>query len=291
MRILVIGGTGFIGSHVSRQLAEAGHTVCVLHRGQTEAILPQEVQHLRDDSASDVPCGFPDRALRFAPDSVIHMIAMNEDDAHAAIETFRGHTGRLVAVSSGDVYLAYARFTGLEFGPVEVGPLREDSPLRTTLYPYRSKANAREDKLYNYDKILVERTVLGDGALPAAVVRLPKVYGRGRNADFASVHRYRHHPNWRWTHGYVENVAAAIGLAATHSKASNRIFHVGEDPTPTVGQRLVDLPFSDLPVDDADSFDFHQDVVYDTRFIREELGYSEIVPYCEGIRRTVQNLG
>jgi nucleoside-diphosphate-sugar epimerase len=219
------------------------------------------------------------------------MIAMNEDDAHAAIETFRGHTGRLVAVSSGDVYLAYARFTGLEPGPVEVGPLREDSPLRTTLYPYRSKANAREDKLYDYDKILVERTVLGDGALPATVVRLPKVYGSGRNADFTTVHRYRHHPNWRWTHGYVENVAAAIVLAATHFKASNRIFNVGEDQTPTVEQRLVDLPLSNLPVDETDSFDYRQDIVYDTRFIREELGYSEIVPYLEGIRRTVQSLG
>jgi nucleoside-diphosphate-sugar epimerase len=291
MRILVIGGTGFIGSHVSRQLAEAGHAVCVFHRGRTEAILPEEVQHLRDYASSGLPRGFPDEVLRFAADSVIHMIAMNEDDAHAAIETFRGHTGRLVAVSSGDVYLAYARFTGLEPGPVEVGPLREDSPLRTTLYPYRSKANAREDKLYDYDKILVERTVLGDGALPATVVRLPKVYGSGRNADFTTVHRYRHHPNWRWTHGYVENVAAAIVLAATHFKASNRIFNVGEDQTPTVEQRLVDLPLSNLPVDETDSFDYRQDIVYDTRFIREELGYSEIVPYLEGIRRTVQSLG
>jgi hypothetical protein len=42
---------------------------------------------------------------------------------------------------------------------------------------------------------------------------------------------------------------------------------------------IFDLPFSDLPVDDTDSFDFRQDIVYDTRFIREELGYSEIIPY------------
>lgn len=36
MRILVIGGTGFIGARVLRHLHVEGHEVMVFHRGQTE---------------------------------------------------------------------------------------------------------------------------------------------------------------------------------------------------------------------------------------------------------------
>jgi nucleoside-diphosphate-sugar epimerase len=42
MRILVIGGTGFIGPHLVRELSQMGHTVAVFHRGKTQAHLPAE---------------------------------------------------------------------------------------------------------------------------------------------------------------------------------------------------------------------------------------------------------
>lgn len=43
MRILVIGGTGFIGPWVVRHLLDAQNTVAVFHRGQTTAdIQPPE---------------------------------------------------------------------------------------------------------------------------------------------------------------------------------------------------------------------------------------------------------
>ncbi|MHB1938372.1 MAG: NAD-dependent epimerase/dehydratase family protein [Acidobacteriaceae bacterium] len=290
MRILVIGGTGFIGLHVVRQMVEAGHKILVFHRGQTEADLPQDVQHVRSHDTSTSIHHFPEQTLRFAPDVVVHMIAMGQEDARLAVQTFRGRTGRLVTLSSGDVYLAYGRFTRLELGPAEAMPLREGSPLRTALYPYREKASSHEDMLYKYEKILVEREVLSDASLPGTVLRLPKVYGPGGNADFATVHRYRSHPNWRWTHGYVENVAAAITLAATSPKAGGKIFHVGEETTPTVEERLADLPRSDVPIDESGAFDFQQDIVYDTHKIRNDLGYCEIVPYLEGIRKTIDSV-
>jgi nucleoside-diphosphate-sugar epimerase len=46
MRILIIGGTGFIGTHVVRHLAVMGHEIRVFHRGQTAAELPSGVYHL-----------------------------------------------------------------------------------------------------------------------------------------------------------------------------------------------------------------------------------------------------
>jgi nucleoside-diphosphate-sugar epimerase len=290
MRILIIGGTGFIGSHVARQLAEAGHTVLVFHRGRTETGFPQSVQHVRQPGGVASLRDFPKETLRFASDVVVQTIAMTQEDARCVVQTFRNSAGRIVALSSGDVYLAYGRFTQLEPGAAEPLPLREDSPLRTTLYPYRMKASSPADMLYNYEKILVEREVMGDADLPGIVLRLPKVYGPGSNADFATVHRYRHRPKWRWTHGFVENVAAAIALAAVHPLAVNKIFNVGEEITPTVEERLAVLPASNVPSDDSDSFDFWQDMVYDTQRIRKELGYREVVDYEVGIQRTIDSI-
>lgn len=283
MRVLIIGGTGFIGPYVARELCERGGEVTVYHRGEHEAALPASVKHIKSPQA-----GMP--VMEFAAgefDVVIHMIAMGEADARAAVQAFTGRAGRLVVPSSGDVYRAYGRFTGLEAGWLEKGLLTEDSPLREVLYPYRKQAKSPDELAHYYEKILVEREVMADPRLPAVVLRLPKVYGPGNNADLATVYGYRNHPEWRWTHGYVENVAQAIVLAAGHPAAAGRIYNVGEEQTPTVGERLQTLPPSNVPTAPESGFDFRQDIAYDSRRIRQELGYVERVGYEEGLRRTM----
>ncbi len=40
MKVLVIGGTGFIGPHLVGELARMGHAVSVFHRGLTHPDLP-----------------------------------------------------------------------------------------------------------------------------------------------------------------------------------------------------------------------------------------------------------
>jgi hypothetical protein len=110
------------------------------------------------------------------------MIAMGERDARTAVEAFRGRTDR-----------AYGRFIGIEPGPLETGLLCEESPLRSVLFPYRAKPL--------YEKIQVEKIALNAESPPAVLLPLPKVYGPGGNADLATVYRYRHRPNWRWTQG------------------------------------------------------------------------------------------
>jgi len=104
-------------------------------RGQAEADLPATVRHVHDPAATIPVEAFPKALFEPAPDVVIHMIAMGERDAHAATQAFRGRARRLVALSRGDVYLAYGRFTGLEPGPTVEDPLQESSPLRTVLTP------------------------------------------------------------------------------------------------------------------------------------------------------------
>lgn len=286
MRITMIGGTRFIGPHVARQLAARGHSITVYHRGLHNIASCEGVREVLSPEAAFPVMRFASELTRADPDVVIHMVPMGEADARAAVEAFSGRAGRTVAVGSGDVYRAYGVFTGIERGPLASGLLNEDAPLRTVLYPYRAKAKSPDDMEYSYEKILVERVLMSQSDLPATILRLPKVYGAGNNADLATVHAFADQSDWRWTHGYVENVAHAIMLAALDSRAAGRIYNVGEAHTPTVAERLAHLPPSDVPLSHDRSFNFAQDIAYDTSRIRAELGYDEPVGYDEGLRRT-----
>src|SRR5918911_3068208 len=138
MRILVIGGTGFIGPHVVRRLKEMGQDVTVFHRGETRAELPDGVREIRGDHR-DLP-SFAAEFRAAAPDAVLHMIAYTEDDARALVNVFKGVARRAVVLSSADVYGAYGRLLRLESGAPAAHPLAEDAPVRANLYPYRARA-------------------------------------------------------------------------------------------------------------------------------------------------------
>lgn len=73
------------------------------------------------------------------------------------METFAGIAGRVVAISSCDVYQAFGRVNRIESGPLEEGPLTEQSPLCETRYPFQVARVDRSD----YDKVLVEQVVMG----------------------------------------------------------------------------------------------------------------------------------
>jgi nucleoside-diphosphate-sugar epimerase len=79
MRVLVIGGTGFIGRHLTRRLIEAGHEVTVFHRGhrgQTNADLPAGVNHISGERRELQ--AFSSEFKRIKPDVALDMICYNE---------------------------------------------------------------------------------------------------------------------------------------------------------------------------------------------------------------------
>ena len=305
MRVLIVGGTNFIGPHVLGWLAEAGHEVVSFHRGRTEADLPPLVKHIRGDRRS--LGDFADEFRRFAPEVVLDMIPMNEVDARGLVAAFKGIARRTVAISSQDVYRAYDRVTRRGPGPPDRIPLSEDAPLREKLYPYE------REEVEDYEKILVERVVMGDPDLPGTVLRLPAVYGPGdyQHRLFEYLKRMDEGrpailigegmASWRWTHGYVENVALAIALAVTEEHAAGRVYNVGEaDPPPWAGWvreigraagwdgEVVAVPENVLPKHLDWGLDTAQQWVADTARIRRELGYREAVPREEALRKTVE---
>ncbi|WP_241123562.1 NAD-dependent epimerase/dehydratase family protein [Achromobacter xylosoxidans] len=277
MKALLIGGTRFIGAHVVRRLHDAGTHITAFHRGANSNPILPNIEHVLHPSAQYPITKFPAELLRNW-DVVIHMVAMGEADADVAVRAFAGRTGRLVLVSSCDVYQAYGRLMKTEPGPLHLVPLHEDSPLRSVLYPYRGMEVQLGAYAHDYDKILAERAVQSACGIDWSILRLPKVYGREDNADLSTVYGFAAVPDWRWTHCHVENVAAAIVEAAFHPKARNAVFNVGEEVTPTMGERLAMLPQrNDFAASAPPSFDYSQHLVLDTGKIRAELGYTDVV--------------
>jgi len=282
-----------------RGLIEGGHEVTIFHRGQTETDLPTTVHHVHGDFAGFAEHVEPLRAL--APEVVLDMVLFREQDAQR-LRSFKGVARRVVAISSGDVYRAFGRIWRTEPGPPDPVPLTEDSPLREQL----SSAGL------DYNKPAVERSLLADDELPATIIRAPATYGPGD-----AQHRLFHYikrmddgrpaivleeslAEWRWARSYVEDVAHAIVLAVTNKLAAGRIYNVAyptafseADWVREIGNVLgwrgdvVSAPMDKLPVSFRHEFDLRQQYSVDSTRIRRELGYTEQIPFPEGLRRTI----
>lgn len=288
MRVLFIGGTRSAGAAAARQLAAKGHEVAVFHRGEHEGDLPPSVQHFRSPSAAMPVREIPDQLRAFEPEVVVHMIAMGEEDTIACVSGFAGIARRLVVASSGDVYRAFGILWRKEEGPADPAPLTEDSPLRTNLFIHCQPDTPPDALQHYYEKILVERAAASDPRLPATILRFPKLYGPGDNDDLETVYAFREQPQWRWTHGHIENVGAAVALAVTNERASGRTYNVGEERTPTMGERLARLPPNRRVPATTLPLNFDQPIAYDTSLIRGELGFREVVDEAAAMLRLAE---
>lgn len=309
-RVLVIGGTRFIGLHTVGALLTAGCEVALFHRGDTEPDGLPHCRHLHGDRRELLShvAAFE----RFGPDVVLDMVPIARADAVDTVLAFNGVAGRVVAISSQDVYLAYDILRSREERPPVPQPMTEDAPLRERLYPYRDLFPS-DSRMYDYDKIPVEQTYLADPELPGTILRLPAVYGP---------HDYQHRPfpylrrmvdgrrwiildergaGWRWSRTFVDNAAQAITLTVLDDRASGRIYNVAEPLAPTEEEwvraiaaeygwsgEIVTLPTDQVPEHLRDEeLNFGQDLVADTTRIRRELDYRESVEPFEAMQRTV----
>lgn len=309
MKILIIGGTRFMGPHVVRSLASAGHEVAVFHRGETPAELPGNVTEILGDRNNLRDFAGPIRA--FAPEIVLDMMLLNELQAKELVKVTAGVARRLVVAGSCDVYLRYDLLRGVESGAPDSARVTEESELRRRLYPYRSEVADEKDLLYNYDKIPVERAVMSQERIEGTVLRLPVVYGPGdyRHRFYSYLRRMSDNrpailigasqAALKITRGYSENCAAAIALAVMNEKSAGRIYNVGElQPLPErewIGRlagitgwtgNIIELPEEDLPKHLHTDMQCRHHLDIDTSRLREELGFAEPVDSDEALRRT-----
>jgi nucleoside-diphosphate-sugar epimerase len=220
MRVLILGGTRFIGWHTASQLSRNGHDVTVFHRGSVPLRELSSVGEILGDRA-DLP-RFRNTFRNLRPDAVIDCIGYTAADGMNLIETFRGWLDRPVFLSSCDVYRAHAVLLRATTEPLETTPLHEGSALRSNAFPYRNVPDGSDDWRHDYDKIPIERLLLAEPAFQTTVLRLSAIYGprdyqrrvweylrkMDTGREFIVVSESM--SNWRWSRAYVENIASAV---------------------------------------------------------------------------------
>jgi len=116
VRILVMGGTRFVGRHVVEAALARGHEVTVFHRGRSGADLFPEATHVIGDRDTDLPvlAGLPDARW----DATVDVCAYVPRQVHELADALDGATDRYLLVSTTSVYDASRGFGHDEDAPL-----------------------------------------------------------------------------------------------------------------------------------------------------------------------------
>ncbi len=310
-KVFVIGGTGFIGAAVTKELLDADCEVAVMHRGRRA--LPDKEVHSYEADRKNLD-SLRQTLRDFQPSIIVDMAAYTAEDAWTLRQALNDKVRHLVVASSGDVYHAYEVFRKGE-GDLAQVPIKEDAQLRTRLYPYRGPLlpdSEENNFMCNYEKILVEQVLLHEKRLSTTILRLPAVYGENDRQHKLGVYLQpmrqgekeilldEQKANWRWTRGYVRNIAHGIALATLRDTGHDKIYNIGQ-LQPLTERELIEelaaltgwqgaialLPKEELPEMRREPFHFEQHLVLDTHRIREELDYEEPFEWEAGMQQTL----
>ncbi|MCH7699032.1 MAG: NAD-dependent epimerase/dehydratase family protein [Chloroflexi bacterium] len=300
MRVLVTGGAGFIGSHISRVLLEANHEVTVLDnlsRGRQD-LVPDGAAFVEADLADE---GATEQALR-GHDAVIHLasflevavsvekpVLFAENNIVNSVKLLeamrRADVGKIVFSSSATVYGVPKRL-----------PLREGDELGMQANPYGATKVAVETflgvyhTLYDFDCLVLryfnpygpnELCEPETHAVPNIVramleKRSIPVYWKGQQLrDYI----------------YVEDLARAH--IAPLDQSGYHVYNVGTE----VGTKVIDVIETvatilkqEPQIDDLGERPGDVDASYaSSEKLRTELGWEAQVDLEEGLRRTIEH--
>ena len=300
MRILVTGGAGFIGSHVTDRFVERGHEVAVLDdlsTGFREFVNPRARFFHVDltDAAAVDAC-----LAEFRPEVVDHHAAQIDvrqsvaQPRRDATINILGTLGLLESVQRHGVRkVIYASTGGALYGEARFLPATEDHPVNPEA-PYGASKHTVEHYLYIW-KLL--------HGLDYTVLRYPNVYGprqnphgeAGVNAIFIGLMLDDQRPRIFGTgeqlrdYLYVGDVVEANEIAL--SRGSGEMVNLGTGVGTSVNdifrelQRI--LAFPGEPIYEAPRPGEIQRIYLDAARAREVLGWTPRVSFREGLERTV----
>ncbi|HYW44392.1 MAG TPA: NAD-dependent epimerase/dehydratase family protein [Bryobacteraceae bacterium] len=301
MKVMIIGGTGFISGQIAEKAAAAGHEVVLFNRGLRNPHASYDVVNGDANKLS----AFKEELLALKPDVVVHSMALTEQHAKELVSVFEGTKTQLIALSSADCYEA---LRAVNRGEDRADfPIREDAELSSTKHYYKSMGGG------DYDKNLMTAVLMDafkEGKVSPTVFRLPMVYGPGDH-QYANRHGeiIRHIVDKQadlvmntadqsslFTYGYVENIAAAVVHSFGLPQTIGQIYNLGE-PDVRTKRRWADLYAENA----GHHFTYHilppeavgggfaeapQNFIMDTSKFRNDTGFTEPVSLDEAIKRT-----
>jgi nucleoside-diphosphate-sugar epimerase len=101
LRIVIIGGTGHVGTYLVPRLVQSGHEVLTISRGESKPYRNhpawKSVEHVRLDRTAEEAAGdFAERVRSLRPDVVIDMIGFELESARSLVEALRGHVSHFL---------------------------------------------------------------------------------------------------------------------------------------------------------------------------------------------------
>ncbi len=313
-RVLVTGGSGFIGSHICDRLIEMGHNVVCVDNLMTSRI--ENIEHLREnnrflfieadlrdiEAMNDAVRGCThichQAALGSVPRSVVDPVRTNEINLVGGLNLLvcsqKNNISRFVFASSSSVY-----GDDPQLPKVESRLGRPMSPYAVSKLSFEKYANVF-NQVHGTETIgLRYFNVFGprqspDGAYAAVIPKFlesiikgvsPEIYGDGEQTrDFS----------------YVENVVQAnvLALFGENSDAHGNCFNVACGETTTVNELFILLRDGFSRISGKESVLLPKHVpkrtgdilnsLADLTNIENCLGYSPAVGITEGIEKTVE---
>jgi nucleoside-diphosphate-sugar epimerase len=235
MKVLILGGTGFVGHLLAWRLVASGHRVTLFHRGTRTAPFADRVETLLGDRTTGV---LPSLIKGRDFDATVDFGAYTAGDVEPLLDTVaRTALGHYVLISTGQVYLVRegcpkpARETDYD-GPVMPRPASESDAGQ---WDYGTGKRACED-LVSHERSHATR------------VRIPMV--NGPRDSQRRVESYL----WRlldgaevllpdggaqpMRHVYSEDVARALAAMLGDERTFGQAYNLAQDETPTLREVL-----------------------------------------------------
>ncbi len=222
MRVIVIGGSGHIGTYLTPRLVEAGHSVTCVSRSQREPYVAhaawREVERRTLDRGAE---SFGRSIVELRPDAVIDLISYTVESTQHLVVALQGSVGQFL--HCGTVWV---------HGPGIEVPVTEDQPRRPISDYGRRKAAIEDYLLSQYRSAGFPAAILHPGHLvgtgwtplnPAANFN-PKVFIDLANGDeilLPNIGRETLH------HVHADDVAQAFAKAVERRPAAvGNSFHI-----------------------------------------------------------------